>query len=106
MRKFELILMSAILVAFCDLGFAQTNLLNIAWEFATTDSLFTPYTDVDEWRDEPVRPRYIHGGFEGTETHSFFQPGTYFVTLRAIFPAQWKCWYSFYPYPESGSRKV
>ena len=26
-----------------------------------------PYVDVDEWRDEPVRHRYVHGGFEGTE---------------------------------------
>jgi hypothetical protein len=24
--------------------------------------------DVDEWRDEPVRHRYVHGGFEDTET--------------------------------------
>ncbi|GAA3605612.1 hypothetical protein GCM10022419_108030 [Nonomuraea rosea] len=27
-----------------------------------------PYVDVDEWRDAPVRHRYVHGGFEGTET--------------------------------------
>jgi hypothetical protein len=26
-----------------------------------------PYVDVDEWRDEPVRHRYVHGGFEGTD---------------------------------------
>src|SRR5580692_7377163 len=26
-----------------------------------------PYTDVDEWRDAPVRHRYVHGGFKGTE---------------------------------------
>ena len=26
-----------------------------------------PFVDVDEWRDEPVRHRYVHGGFEGTE---------------------------------------
>lgn len=25
------------------------------------------YVDLDEWRDEPVRHRYVHGGFEGTE---------------------------------------
>jgi hypothetical protein len=23
--------------------------------------------DIDEWRDEPVRHRYVHGGFEGTD---------------------------------------
>jgi hypothetical protein len=27
-----------------------------------------PYVDVDEWRDVPVRHRYIHGGFARTET--------------------------------------
>ena len=27
-----------------------------------------PYTDLHEWRDEPVRHRYVHGGFDGTET--------------------------------------
>ncbi|MET0269734.1 MAG: hypothetical protein ABW173_04815, partial [Sphingomonas sp.] len=27
-----------------------------------------PYIDVDEWREAPVRHRYVHGGFKGTET--------------------------------------
>ena len=27
-----------------------------------------PYTDIDEWKQGTVRYRYIHGGFEGTET--------------------------------------
>jgi hypothetical protein len=27
-----------------------------------------PYTDVDEWREEPVPHRYLHGGFHGTDT--------------------------------------
>jgi hypothetical protein len=32
------------------------------------DSQFTtPFVDVDEWRDAPVRHRYVHGGFEGTD---------------------------------------
>ncbi len=26
------------------------------------------FVDVDEWRDTPVRHRYVHGGFEGTDT--------------------------------------
>ena len=35
----------------------------------STDVLFTePYVDVDEWSDLPVRHRYVHGGFAGTET--------------------------------------
>jgi hypothetical protein len=34
-----------------------------------------PYVDIDEWRDQPVRHRYIHGGFEGTGTKfSFYYP--------------------------------
>jgi len=33
------------------------------------DPLFTqPSVDVDEWRDVPVRHRYVHGGFADTET--------------------------------------
>jgi hypothetical protein len=40
------------------------------------DPLYTtPFVDVDEWRDEPVRHRYVHGGFEGTELlFSFYFP--------------------------------
>lgn len=34
-----------------------------------------PYVDVDEWRDQPVRHRYVHGGFTGTDTRfSFYFP--------------------------------
>ncbi len=34
-----------------------------------------PYIDVDEWRDKPRRHRYIHGGFEKTETlFAFYFP--------------------------------
>jgi hypothetical protein len=34
-----------------------------------------PYVDIDEWRDEPVRHRYIHGGFQGNDTRfSFYFP--------------------------------
>lgn len=41
-----------------------------------TDPLFSqPYVDIDEWRDTPVRHRYVHGGFKGTETRfSFYFP--------------------------------
>ena len=31
-----------------------------------------PYVDIDEWRDQPVRHRYIHGGFEGNDTRFSF----------------------------------
>lgn len=26
-----------------------------------------PYVDIDEWRDTPVRHRYVHGGFKATD---------------------------------------
>ncbi len=40
------------------------------------DPFFGPaFVDVDEWRDTPVRHRYVHGGFEGTDTRfSFYFP--------------------------------
>ena len=32
------------------------------------DPLFQdPYVDLDEWRDDPVRHRYVHGGFRGSD---------------------------------------
>lgn len=43
---------------------------------AAKDPLFAePYIDIDEWRDGPVRHRYVHGGFKGTDTRfSFYFP--------------------------------
>ena len=40
------------------------------------DSMFSePYVDVDEWRDAPVRHRYVHGGFKGIDMRfSFYMP--------------------------------
>ena len=41
--------------------------------FATEDTVFAqPYIDIDEWRDAPVRHRYVHGGFKGTDTRFSF----------------------------------
>jgi len=35
----------------------------------------TPYIDIDEWRETPVKHRYIHGGFKDTNTRfSFYFP--------------------------------
>lgn len=46
----------------CDLSTRIHNQLR-------QDPLFAaPYIDVDEWREIPVRHRYVHGGFEGSET--------------------------------------
>lgn len=43
-----------------------------------SDALFQqPYVDIDEWRDAPVRHRYVHGGFKGTDARfSFYFPET------------------------------
>ena len=47
-----------------------------AASFEATDPLFTePYIDVDEWRDTPVRHRYVHGGFKDAGLRfSFYFP--------------------------------
>src|SRR5688572_5675983 len=50
-----------------------------------------PYIDVDEWRDEPGRHRYVHGGFEGTDLRfSYYFPpaeqydGRFFQPVLAV----------------------
>jgi hypothetical protein len=50
-----------------------------------------PFVDVDEWRDAPVRHRYVHGGFEGTELlfSCYFPPaeqyaGRFFQPVLAV----------------------
>lgn len=55
---------------------AQTTTKVSLRSFATQDALFErPYIDVDEERDQPTRHRYIHGGFDGTETRfSYYLP--------------------------------
>jgi hypothetical protein len=55
---------------------AQNNLAGAQLDFESTDTFFTdPYIDVDEWRDTPVRHRYIHGGFKSNGTRfSFYFP--------------------------------
>jgi hypothetical protein len=55
---------------------AQNNLVSLYPDFKTKDTLFKePYIDIDEWRDQPVHHRYVHGGFKGTDTRfSFYFP--------------------------------
>lgn len=50
-----------------------------------------PFIDVDEWRDTPMRHRYVHGGFKDTELRfSFYFPekdqyeGRFFQPLQAV----------------------
>jgi hypothetical protein len=58
----------------------------------SVDPYFTqPYVDVDEWRDTPVRHRYVHGGFKDTQTlFSIYFPakeqfqGRFFQPLPAV----------------------
>ncbi|MHA8065268.1 PKD domain-containing protein [Aquirufa sp. ROCK2-A2] len=47
-----------------------------ASHYVIKDTLFkVPFIDIDEWRDKPVRHRYVHGGFEGTTARfSFYFP--------------------------------
>src|SRR3954466_8063740 len=51
----------------------------------------SPYVDVDEWRETPVRYRYVHGGFEGTDLRfSYYFPpaeqyeGRFFHPIMAM----------------------
>jgi hypothetical protein len=51
----------------------------------------TPFIDIDEWREMPVRHRYVHGGFNDTELlYSFYFPpaeaygGRFFQPLQAV----------------------
>src|ERR1700756_5691501 len=47
------------------------------------------WIDADEWRDDPVRHRYIHGGFEGTDTRfSFYFPPPEVYEGRFIQPLE------------------
>jgi hypothetical protein len=51
----------------------------------------TPAVDVDEWRDTPVRHRYVHGEFEGSDLRfSYYFPpeeiyeGRFFQPILAV----------------------
>jgi hypothetical protein len=68
-------LLLAILLAATTIAPALAQLATIA-PTAAEDALFTePYVDIDEWRDAPVRHRYVHGGFKGTDMRfSFYLP--------------------------------
>lgn len=56
------------------------------------DPMFAePFIDIDEWRDTPMRYRYVHGGFKGTDAlfSMYFPPkeqyqGRFFQPISAI----------------------
>ena len=63
--------------AFCSSVIQAQNNSTLQVEgFVSKDTLFKdPYVDIDEWRNSPVRHRYVHGGFKGTNTRfSFYFP--------------------------------
>ena len=40
-----------------------------------TPTFDQPYVDLDEWRDQPLRHRYVHGGFKDMQLRfSFYFP--------------------------------
>ncbi|WP_319231986.1 hypothetical protein [Draconibacterium orientale] len=54
---------------------AQNNLVAKDIVFEANDSQFKkPYIDIDEWRDKPVKHRYVHGGFDDGTRFSFYFP--------------------------------
>jgi hypothetical protein len=55
----------------------RASLVDAEWTADPADEYFgQPYIDIDEWRDDPVRHRYVHGGFERTDSRfSFYFPG-------------------------------
>ncbi|QEM03953.1 hypothetical protein DIU31_010665 [Mucilaginibacter rubeus] len=70
----QLVLLLA--VTFPITAYSQDNKALSTTSFSISDTLFSkPYIDKDEWRNKPVRHRYIHGGFKGSETRfSFYFP--------------------------------
>ncbi|WP_297098526.1 hypothetical protein [uncultured Draconibacterium sp.] len=55
----------------------QSSLLgtDFAKDFTLQDTLFKkPFIDIDEWREKPVKHRYVHGGFDDGTRFSFYYP--------------------------------
>lgn len=79
-NTYKLVNSFVLCLLFMQTAQAQNNLVGsskvIAKSFTTKDTLFkAPYIDLEEWREIPVKHRYVHGGFEGTQTRfSFYFP--------------------------------
>lgn len=71
--KRQLLALLSIIFGCCSLSVGADAAGNSA---GGSDPLFAkPYIDIDEWRDKPVRHRYVHGGFKDTDTRfSFYFP--------------------------------
>ena len=71
-------------------GAALAGASGAAFAQDTSQAFSEPFIDVDEWRDQPVRHRYVHGGFHGTKLlfSIYFPPkeqyqGRFFQPLAA-----------------------
>ena len=54
---------------------AQSSLVHQKFSFESNDSIFrNPFVDIDEWRDKPLKHRYVHGGFDDGTRFSFYFP--------------------------------
>jgi hypothetical protein len=65
-----------LLAALFSITIANPLLAETPSTASAEDPLFSePYIDIDEWRTDPVRHRYVHGGFKGTDMRfSFYLP--------------------------------
>ena len=60
-----------------DVGTLVDNAPAISMEVAADPLFQRAYIDIDEWRETPVPHRYVHGGFQGTDTRfAFYFPPT------------------------------
>jgi hypothetical protein len=59
-----------------DLIETTDSLTARSWVGDRADDAFTqPYVDIDEWRETPLRHRYVHGGFHDADTRfSYYFP--------------------------------
>src|SRR5688500_8109683 len=66
----------AFFILCCSAAQAQNNSSLSGKDFILKDTFFKePYIDIDEWRNLPIRHRYVHGGFKSTNTRfSFYFP--------------------------------
>jgi len=69
-------LLVAIVSCYASVAYSREKGIAPVAASGTSDPLFhESYMDIDEWRDKPVRHRYVHGGFKGTEARfSFYLP--------------------------------
>ncbi|HEY9308772.1 MAG TPA: hypothetical protein VIP82_13310 [Microbacterium sp.] len=59
-----------------DETLAVAALTDVVWDHDDDVDFSQPFVDLDQWRDSPVRHRYVHGGFTGTDTRfSLYLPG-------------------------------